>query len=131
MLREAESAWTGGRKGRGLGSSIGPLKDHELALHRGAGVMEDKDKVGQEARVDVTCRLRQAKEGFLPQMEVTVECGEYGPGELRVTVEGGLVRVVGEHRETDQVGEEGHFILSASVEIMLAPGWEGGEETSL
>jgi len=103
MLRDAENDWKdwerrpkgfngmakeeGGGRGEAKhaeNSRLDPFQDVFGSSHHSKkmdGMTEDKNK-----------------------LEVEVNVAEYLPEELRVTVEGGTVRVVGEHNEKDQEG---------------------------
>merc|ERR1711974_412323 len=103
MLRDAENVWKdwerrpkgfngmakeeGGGRGEAKhaeNSRLDPFQDVFGSSHHSKkmdGMTEDKNK-----------------------LEVEVNVAEYLPEELRVTVEGGTVRVVGEHNEKDQEG---------------------------
>ena len=56
-------------------------------------------------------------------MEMEVDTSEYLPRELRVTVEGGTVRVVGDHQEKDKV--------LSRILIVCRSGWKGCQESPL
>lgn len=102
MIQDAEDDWKNWEKNSGKFYSFenGDLEGRKGAVANNASKNDSTHDILKDHHLKFKGITEDAN-----KMEMEVDTSEYLPGELRVTVEVGTVRVVGDHQERDKGGK--------------------------